>query len=202
MGCQACRCVWVCGVKLQPGVTGVRWGRRSLGWLVSGRGVKSPSTGGGGGGSGGAGVPARSVVAVALTGLVDEGPGVLLGPAQRALAGPVLPLQRLLAEPVLLHQLLGPLHPPHLPDLLQDGSLHREGPAVVRHVPLQPGLRHLPAEKGAISSHWHLALAHPSKKATGISNPLPITPCPQDGPGPLSPQQPAEGWGGSSTGEL
>lgn len=88
---------------------------------------------------------ARSVVAVALAGLVEEAPHILSGPAGRALSGPVLPLQRLLAEPWLFCQLLGPLHPPCLADLLQDGSLHRQGRGVVRHVPLQPGLRHLPS---------------------------------------------------------
>lgn len=91
-----------------------------------------------------AGAAVRSVVAVALAGLVKEAPRALAGPAGRALAGPVLPLQRLLAEPRLLGQLLGPLHPPRLADLLQDGGLHRQGRAAVRHVPLQPGLRHLP----------------------------------------------------------
>lgn len=88
---------------------------------------------------------ARSVVAVALAGLVEEAPHILSGPAGRALSGPVLPLQRLLAEPWLFCQLLGPLHPPCLADLLQDGSLHRQGRGVVRHVPLQPGLRHRPS---------------------------------------------------------
>lgn len=86
----------------------------------------------------------RSVVAVALAGLVEEAPRALAGPAGRALAGPILPLQRLLAEPRLLGQLLGPLHPPCLADLLQDGGLHRQGCAAVRYVPLQLGLRHLP----------------------------------------------------------
>lgn len=90
---------------------------------------------------------ARSVVAVALAGLVEEAPCTLSGPAGRALSGPVLPLQRLLAEPWLFCQLLGPLHPPCLADLLQDGSLHRQGRGVVRCVPLQPGLWHIPAER-------------------------------------------------------
>lgn len=86
---------------------------------------------------------------MALAGLVDEGAGVRPVPAQRALAGPVLPLQGLLAEPGPLRPLPGPLHPPRLPHLLQDGSLHRQGPAAVRDVLLQPRLRLLPAEKGA-----------------------------------------------------
>lgn len=100
------------------------------------------------GGAVAAGRPlARSVVAVALAGLVEEAPRTLSGPAGWALSGPVLPLQRLLAEPWLFCQLLGPLHPPCLADLLQDGSLHRQGRGVVRCVPLQPGLWHLPAER-------------------------------------------------------
>lgn len=89
---------------------------------------------------------ARSVVAVALAGLVHEGPGELLGAAGRALPGPVLPLQRLLAQAVPLRQLLGPLQPLRLPRLVQRRRLHRQRPAVVRHGPLRPRLRPVPAE--------------------------------------------------------
>lgn len=86
---------------------------------------------------------ARSVVAVALTGLVDEGPWELLGAAGRALPGPVLPLQRLLGQAVPLRQLLGPLRPLRLPRLVQRRRLHRQRPAAVRHRRLRPRLRNV-----------------------------------------------------------
>lgn len=122
------------------GLETVRGGGVAALGLVS-KGGRAPP-----GGAVAAGRPlARSVVAVALAGLVEEAPRTLSGPAGRALSGPVLPLQRLLAEPWLFCQLLGPLHPPCLADLLQDGSLHRQGRGVVRCVPLQPGLWHLPS---------------------------------------------------------
>lgn len=92
------------------------------------------------------GPPARSVVAVALAGLVDEGPRELLGAAGRALPGPVLPLQRLLGQAVPLRQLLRPLRPLRLPRLVQRRRLHRQRPPVRRQRQLRPRLGHVPAE--------------------------------------------------------
>lgn len=89
---------------------------------------------------------ARSVVAVALARLVDEGSWELLGAAGRALPGPVLPLQRLLGQAVPLRQLLGPLRPLRLPRLVQRRRLHRQRPAALRRGRLLPRLRNGPAE--------------------------------------------------------
>lgn len=101
-----------CGVKPPP-CPRCPWGPHS-------RGRGEPLGGG-----------ARSVVAVALAGLVDEGSRELLGAPGRALPGPVLPLQRLLAQAVPLRQLLGPLSPLRLAQLVQRRRLHRQRPAVV-----------------------------------------------------------------------
>lgn len=109
----------------------------------------APGAGAGAGRGQPLGGGARSVVAVALAGLVDEGPRELLGAAGRALPGPVLPLQRLLGQAVPLRQLPGPLRPLRLPRLVQRRRLHRQRPPALRHRRLRPRLRNVPAETAA-----------------------------------------------------
>lgn len=163
-----------------PGVRarGVERSRRRVPGV---RGGRTPAAGAGPGEPLGGG--ARSVVAVALAGLVDEGPRELLGAAGRALPGPVLPLQRLLAQAVPLRQLLGPLRPLRLPRLVQRRRLHRQRPAVRRQRQLRPRLGHVPAETaGSAPQH------RPSPRQAGdrARQPLPARRAPARLPCPNS----------------
>lgn len=95
-------------------------------------------------------VSGRSIVELALARLVDEA-ALVLGPARTALAGAVLPLHHLGAQRLALRPLPGPLQPPHLACLLQQGSPRwQRGGCVVQGPGLAADWRQLPIAKVAI----------------------------------------------------
>lgn len=87
----------------------------------------------------------RSVVELALARLIDEA-ALVLGSALTVLTGAVLPLHPLGAQRVALGPLPGPLQPPHLAGLVQQGGPRRQrGGGVVRGPGLVVDGRRLPA---------------------------------------------------------
>lgn len=83
--------------------------------------------------------------------MVDKA-ALMFGPSWAALSGAVLPLHDFLTKLVLFCQVLCPLNPTHLVDLLQDGRLGGQRVGVVGGMALQTTFGYLAAQR---KSHEH-----------------------------------------------